>query len=153
MNPEERIAALKLELPPTPKPAGLYKPLVVVGDLAHVSGHGPWKSDGTLITGRAGADLDVAAARQAARQTGLAILATLRAELRSLNRVSRVIKVLGWVNATPDFSEHPAVVDGCSELFAEVFGPHDGVGIRSAVGASSLPKNIAVEIEAVFEIL
>ena len=153
MNPEERIAALKLELPPIPKPAGLYRPLVVVGDLAYVSGHGPWKPDGTLITGRAGADLSLQAAKQAARQTGLAILATLRAELRSLNRVSRVIKVLGLVNCTAEFSEHPAVLDGCSELFAEVFGPQDGLGVRSAVGVSSLPKNIAVEIEAIFEIL
>jgi enamine deaminase RidA (YjgF/YER057c/UK114 family) len=153
MNPEERVLAIKLEIPPIPRPAGLYKPLVVVGDLAYVSGHGPWKSDGTLIVGRAGAELDVQRAKQAARQAGLAILATLRAELRSLNRVSRVIKVLGLVNCTADFYDHPAVLDGCSELFAEVFGQQDGVGARSAVGVSSLPKNIAVEIEAIFEIL
>ena len=153
MNPEERMLALKLRLPPAPKPAGLYRPMVVVGDLAYVSGHGPWKSDGTLITGRAGAELDLKAAKQAARQTGLAILATLRAELRSLNRVSRVIKLLGLVNCTADFADHPAVIDGCSELLAQVFGEHDGVGTRSAVGVSSLPKNMTVEIEAVFEIL
>ena len=147
------MLALKLRLPPAPKPAGLYRPMVVVGDLAYVSGHGPWKSDGTLITGRAGAELDLKAAKQAARQTGLAILATLRAELRSLNRVSRVIKLQGLVNCTADFADHPAVIDGCSELLAQVFGEHDGVGTRSAVGVSSLPKNMTVEIEAVFEIL
>src|SRR5213075_3233243 len=129
-----------------------YKPLVVVGNMAYVSGHGPLKSDKTLITGRLGADLDVAAGKAAARQVGLAILATLRAELGSLDRVSRVLKTLGMVNATPDFREHPAVINGCSELFAEVFGPEKGIGARSAVGMGSLPGNIAVEVEAIFEI-
>jgi enamine deaminase RidA (YjgF/YER057c/UK114 family) len=153
MNPEERVLALKLELPPAPKPAGLYRPLIVIGDLAYVSGHGPWKADGSLITGRAGAELSLPAAKEAARQTGLAILATLRAELHSLNRVSRVIKLLGLVNGTPEFHEHPAVIDGCSELFAQVFGEPDGIGVRSAAGVASLPRNTPVEIEAVFEIL
>jgi enamine deaminase RidA (YjgF/YER057c/UK114 family) len=149
---EQRLAALRLDLPPAPKPAGVYKPLVVAGQLAYVSGHGPLKPDNTLITGRVGADLDLAAGKAAARQVGLAILATLRAELGSLDRVRRVIKVLGMVNCTEDFREHPAVINGCSELFAEVFGADAGVGSRSAVGMGSLPRNIAVEIEAIFEI-
>ena len=152
MNPETRILELRLELPPAPKPVAVYKPLVIAGQLAFVSGHGPLRADGSLITGRVGADLDLAAGQAAARQTGLAILATLRSELGSLDRVKRVLKVLGMVNATPDFADHPKVVNGCSELFSQVFGPDCGVGARSAVGMGSLPGNIAVEIEAIFEI-
>ena len=152
MDAESRIAQLKLELPPAPKPVAVYKPTVLVGNLLYVSGHGPLKSDKTLICGRVGADLDLAAGKLAARQVGLAILATLRAELGSLNRVRRLVKVLGMVNCTPDFAEHPAVINGCSELFAEVFGPEHGIAARSAVGMGSLPGNIAVEIEAIFEI-
>jgi enamine deaminase RidA (YjgF/YER057c/UK114 family) len=152
MNAETRLRELKLELPPAPKPVAVYKPLVVVGNLAYVSGHGPLKPDKSLITGRVGQELDLAAGKTAARQVGLAILATLRTELGSLDRVKRVIKVLGMVNSTPDFQDHPKVINGCSELFAEVFGPEHGIGSRSAVGMSSLPGNIAVEIEAIFEI-
>ena len=152
MNPETRLRELNLELPPAPKPVAVYKPLVIVGNLAYVSGHGPLKPDKSLITGRVGADLDLAAGQLAARQVGLAILATLRSELGSLDRVKRVIKVLGMVNCTPDFSDHPKVINGCSELFVEVFGSKNGVGARSAVGLGSLPGNIAVEIEAIFEI-
>ena len=152
MSNEARAAQLKLELPPAPKPVAVYKPLVVAGNMAYVSGHGPLKADKTLITGRVGADLDVTAGKAAARQTGLAILATLREQLGSLDRVKRVIKVLGMVNATPEFGDHPAVINGCSELFAEVFSPERGIGARSAVGMGSLPGNIAVEIEAIFEI-
>jgi enamine deaminase RidA (YjgF/YER057c/UK114 family) len=151
-SPEERVAALQLELPPAPQPVAVYKPLVMVGSLAYVSGHGPVKADKTLIKGRVGNDLDLEAGKAAARQVGLAILATLRNELGSLNRVRRVIKILGMVNCTPDFQQHPAVINGCSELFAEVFGPDAGIGSRSAVGMGSLPGNIAVEIEAIFEI-
>jgi enamine deaminase RidA (YjgF/YER057c/UK114 family) len=152
MNAESRLTELKLELPPAPKPVGVYKPMVIAGNLAYVSGHGPLKSDKSLITGRVGADLDIAGGAAAARQVGLAILATLRSELGSLDRVKRVIKVLGMVNSTPDFREHPAVINGCSELFAELFGRENGIGARSAVGMGSLPGNIAVEIEAIFEI-
>src|SRR5687768_4204902 len=152
MSAEARIAELKLELPPAPKPVAVYKTLVVAGNMAYVSGHGPLKADKTLILGRVGDDLDVAAGRMAARQVGLAILATLRAELGSLDRVRRVIKVLGMVNSTPEFQEHPAVINGCSELFADVFGRENGIGARSAVGMGSLPGNIAVEIEAIFEL-
>ena len=152
MNAEKRLVELKLELPPAPKPVAVYRTMVVAGNVAYISGHGPLKSDGTMISGRVGADLDLAAGKAAARQTGLAILATLRANLGSLDRVSRLLKTFGMVNATPDFRDHPAVINGCSELFAEVFGPENGIGARSAVGMGSLPGNIAVEIEAIFEI-
>jgi enamine deaminase RidA (YjgF/YER057c/UK114 family) len=152
MKPDARVTELKLELPPAPKPMGVYRPCVVSGGFAFVSGHGPLKPDKSLITGRVGKELDVQAGKAAARQTGLAILSTLRASLGSLDRVKRVVKILGLVNSTPEFTEHPAVINGCSELFAEVFGSEVGVGARSAVGAGSLPGNIAVEIEAIFEI-
>jgi enamine deaminase RidA (YjgF/YER057c/UK114 family) len=153
MNPEARLAELKLELPPAPKPLAVYKPMVVCGTLAYVSGHGPLKPDKSLMTGRVGAGLDLEAGKAAARQTGLAILATLRSELGNLDRVKRVIKVLGMVNCTPDFQDHPKVINGCSELFADVFGQENGIGARSAVGMASLPGNITVEIEAVFEVV
>ena len=152
MSYEQRIAELKLELPPAPKPLALYKPLVVTGNLAFVSGHGPLRVDKTLITGKVGADLDLEAGKAAARQVGLAILATLRAELGSLDRINRLIKVLGLVNCTDSFKDQPAVMNGCSELFADVFGRDNGVAARSAVGTNSLPGNIAVEIEAIFEL-
>src|SRR5437016_3301465 len=126
MSAEKRISELNLELPPAPKPVAVYKPLVIVGNLAYVSGHGPLKSDKTLITGRVGADVDLNSGKAAARQTGLAILATLREHLGTLDRVVRVVKVLGMVNCTPDFKEHPSVVNGCSELFADVFGKENG---------------------------
>ncbi|HUR44878.1 MAG TPA: RidA family protein [Candidatus Saccharimonadales bacterium] len=152
MTAEARLVELKLDLPPAPKPVAVYKPLVVCGTLVYVSGHGPLKSDKTLITGRLGEDLDIAAGKQAARQVGLAIISTLRSELGSLDKVKRLIKVLGMVNSTPEFKEHPGVINGCSELFAEIWGPDNGIAARSAVGMGSLPGNIAVEIEAIFEL-
>lgn len=152
MTHEERFARLQLTLPPAPKPVAVYRPVVVVQGLAYVSGHGPVCSDGTLIKGVVGRDLDLAGGHAAARQTGLAILATLRAHFGSLDRVQRVIKLLGMVNSAPDFYDHPKVINGCSELFAEVFGEADGIGARSAVGMGPLPGNIAVEIEAIFEV-
>ena len=152
MNAETRLVELKLELPPAPQPVAVYKTLVIVGNLAYVSGHGPLKPDKTTIDGRVGADLDLEAGKRAARQVGLAILATLRSELGSLNRVKRLVKTLGMVNAAPDFRDHPQVINGFSELMADVFGRENGIGARSAVGMGSLPGNIAVEIEAIFEI-
>jgi len=152
MSAENKIDELNLQLPPAPKPAGVYQPVLVQGNLAYVSGHGPVRNDETMITGRVGESMDTAAAKLAARQTGLAILASLRARFGSLDRVRRLVKSFGMVNATPDFAEHPQVMNGYSELMAEVFGPENGVGARSAVGMGSLPGNIAVEIEAVFEI-
>ncbi len=152
MSAEQRLAELHLELPPAPKPIAVYKPLVVAGNMAYVSGHGPLRPDKTLIVGRVGKDLDLEQGKAAARQVGLAILATLRSELGSLDRVKRLIKVLGMVNCTDDFHQQPAVINGCSELFVEVFGSEKGIGARSAVGMGSLPGNIAVEIEAIFEL-
>lgn len=152
MSAEDRIGELKLELPPAPKPAGVYKPVVIVGNLAYVSGHGPLKADGTMMTGRVGDEVDEQQGIAAARQTGLAILASLRAALGSLNRVKRVIKTLGMVNSTPDFRNHPKVINGYSELMAEVFGADHGVGARSAVGMGSLPGNITTEVEVIVEI-
>jgi len=152
MTPEEVIQSTNLPLPPAPAPAGVYKPLVLQGNLAYLSGHGPVTMDGSLLTGRVGQDVDKEQGKLAARQVGLTMLSTLRTQLGSLDRVARVIKVLGMVNATPDFAEHPYVINGCSELFAEVFGSEHGIGARSAVGMGSLPGNITVEIEAILEL-
>ena len=152
MNADHNFQQLNLTFPPAPKPGGIYKPLLITGNFAYVSGHGPVQNDGTLIHGKVGADLTADEAKLAARQVGLTILATLKQNLGSLDRVARVITVLGMVNATPDFDRHPYVINGCSELFASVWGPDNGVGVRSAVGMGSLPDNIAVEIEAVFEL-
>jgi enamine deaminase RidA (YjgF/YER057c/UK114 family) len=149
---QELLSQWKLEMPPAPKPAGVYKPMLIVGDLAYLSGHGPLKADGSLMTGRVGDEVDQQLGYEAARQTGLALLATAKANLGSLDRVQRVVKILGMVNAAPDFKNHPAVINGCSELFAQVFGEDNGVGARSAVGMGSLPGNISVEIEVIFEI-
>jgi enamine deaminase RidA (YjgF/YER057c/UK114 family) len=151
-SPEENFAALGLTLPPAPKPLGVYKPGLRVDHFYYVSGHGTVQTDGSLIIGRIGVDMDIEEGKLAARQVGLAILATLKAQLGSLNRIKRVIKVLGMVNATDDFLRHPYVINGCSELFAQVWGEENGIGVRSAVGMGSLPDNIPVEIEAVFEL-
>jgi len=152
MSAESRLAELRVELPPAPKPVAVYKPLVVLGNVAYVSGHGPVCADRSLILGVVGKTLSLDQGKAAARQVGLAILATLREHLGSLDRVKRVVKVLGMVNSAPDFYEHPKVINGCSELFAEIWGPDLGVGARSAVGLGPLPGNIAVEIEAIFEL-
>lgn len=152
MSAEERLTKLGIELPPAPKPIGLYKPIVVVGNVAYLSGHGPLKSDGTLITGRLGDDMAVEAGQAAARQTALAMLATLRFSLGTLDRVTRVVKLLGLVRSTDSFDQQPAVINGCSQLFADLFGPDQGIGARSALGTNSLPGGIAVEIEGIFEI-
>lgn len=146
------FAALGLVLPPPPAPKGVYKPLVVIDRMVLVSGHGPLLPDGRLLKGRVGRDLDEQAGKEAARQVGLAILATLVAGLGSLDRIGRVVKVLGMVNATADFTRHPAVINGCSELFAAVWGADRGIGVRSAVGMACLPDDIPVEIEAAFEL-
>ncbi len=152
MTPEQRLAELHLTLPPAPKPAAVYKSLLIVDRLAYVSGHGPVLAENTLITGVVGRDLSLEQGYAAARQTGLAILATLREQLGNLDRVKRVVKLLGMVNSAPDFYEHPKVINGCSELFVEIWGPVGGIGARSAVGLGPLPGNIAVEIEGIFEL-
>lgn len=151
-SPEENFKKLGLELPPAPKPLGVYKPCLQDGKYLYLSGHGTVKSDGSLIIGRIGEDLDTEQGKIAARQVGLAMLATIKANLGSLNRVKRVIKVLGMVNCVSSFEKHPYIINGCSELFAAVWGEENGIGVRSAVGMGSLPDNIPVEIEAMFEL-
>jgi enamine deaminase RidA (YjgF/YER057c/UK114 family) len=151
-NPEARIQELHLTLPPAPKPVAKYKTAVLKGNELWVSGHGPLKPDGKMITGKVGADLTLEQGKEAARVVGLAILSTVRAHLGSLNKVKRLVKTLGMVNATPDFKDQPQVINGFSELMAEVFGDDAGVGSRSAVGMGSLPGNIAVEVECMFEV-
>ncbi len=151
MSAEAKVVELGLELPPAPPLGGVYKPIVVVGNLAYVSGHGPILADGTYLKGRVGEDMDLEAGQQAARQVGLALLATIKAQLGSLDRVKRVIKSLALVNCTNDFDQQPQVVNGYSELFGEVFG-EDGIGARSAMAANVLPGGIPVEIEVILEI-
>jgi enamine deaminase RidA (YjgF/YER057c/UK114 family) len=152
MTPEENFSLLGLELPPAPTPLGVYKPLLINGKHCYLSGHGPVNNDKTLIKGRIGADINLEEGKQAAQQVGLTMLATIKSNLGSLNKIKKVIKVLGMVNCTPDFDKHPAVINGCSELFARIWGEENGVGVRSAVGMGSLPDNIPVEIEALFEL-
>jgi enamine deaminase RidA (YjgF/YER057c/UK114 family) len=151
-TPEERAQQLHLVFPPAPKPVAVYKPAVRVGNLLFVSGHGPLKPDGTLTLGKVGKDLTLDQGKEAARQTGLAILATLRANLGSLNKVKRLVKSFGMVNCVDTFPDQPKVINGYSELMKEVFGDDAGVGARSAVGHNSLPGGMAVEIEAIFEV-
>ncbi len=152
MTADARIAELGLEMPAAPKPMGVYKPIVVVGGIAYLSGHGPLRTNGSLVTGRLGLDMDVEAGYDAARLTGLALLATLQNHLGSLNKVKRLIKLLGLVRSTDGFDQQPAVINGCSELFRDVFGGDAGVAAQSAIGTNSLPGGIAVEIEAIFEV-
>ena len=156
MSPETRLAELlqqrRLQLPAAAEPKGLYKPVLVAENFVYTSGHLPIDSSGKLIVGRVGAELDVDAGFNAAFWAGLGILASLRKELGTLDHVCRVIKIFGAVNCTDDFTKQPAVVNGCSELFAEVFGHDAGVGVRTAVGVNTLPLGVPVEIEAVFEI-
>lgn len=151
-TPDDNFTALNLTLPLAPTPKGVYKPALVVGNFVYVSGHGPYLPDGSLMTGRVGAEVDVAFGIEAAQQAGLAILATLTATLGNLNRVKRVVKVLGMVNCVADFEDHPTIINGCSSLFAQIWGNEAGIGVRSAVGMGSLPQNISVEIEAMFEL-
>jgi enamine deaminase RidA (YjgF/YER057c/UK114 family) len=147
-----KLAALNLQMPAAPEPKGVYTPLIVVGNLVYTSGHLPIDASGKLITGRLGAELDVQAGHAAARLVGLGILASLKKQFGDLDRISRIVKVFGIVNCTPDFTQQPAVINGCSELFAEIFGPSNGIAARSAIGAASLPLGACVEIEAVFEL-
>ncbi|MEJ7694441.1 RidA family protein [Daejeonella sp.] len=151
-TPEQNFAKTGLTLPPAPTPIGVYKPCLIDGKYLYVSGHGPVQNDKGLIRGRIGKDMDLEQGKLAARQVGLTILSTIKTKLGSLNKVKRVIKVLGMVNCTSDFEAHPKVINGCSELFAQVWGPDNGIGVRSAVGFGSLPDNIPVEIECLFEL-
>jgi enamine deaminase RidA (YjgF/YER057c/UK114 family) len=151
-KPEARVQELHLTLPTPPKPVAKYRTAVLAGNMLYVSGHGPLKPDGKLILGCVGTDLNLEEGKQAARVVGLAVLATVRATLGSLDKVKRLVKTLGLVNCTNEFTEQPQVINGFSELMAEVFGDEAGVGARSAVGTNALPGNIAVEIECIFEV-
>ncbi len=148
---ELKIKELGLILPPAPKPVGVYKPVLVIGKFLYVSGQGPIQYDGTMIKGKVGSDMDLDAGKLAARQVGLTMLSTIKTHFGELKKIKRLVKVLGMVNSAPDFQGHPAVINGFSELMSEVFGEDYGVGVRSAVGMI-LPMNIAVEIEAIFEL-
>ena len=150
-SPSERIKSLGLILPPAPPPAGLYKPVLVVDNFLYVSGQGPMNTDGSLMVGRAGNDLNLEQAKLAARQVGLTMLSTIETHFGSVDKIKRLVKTLGMVNSTPDFEQQPLVINGFSELMSDIFGQENGVGVRSAVGMM-LPGNIPVEIEAMFEL-
>ena len=149
--PSEQIKKLNLVFPPAPEPAGVYRPVLVVGKFLYVSGQGPMKNDGTLMLGRLGDNLTTKEGKLVARQVGLTMLSSIQAHFGSLDKIKRVVKVLGMVNCTPDFTQHPLVVNGFSELMADVFGKEYGIGVRSAVGMI-LPDGIPVEVEAMFEL-
>ena len=149
MSAEKNLIDKGITLPKAPKPVANYITSLRVGEILYVSGHGPAPLDGVKTTGKVGHDLNVEEGYQSARRTGLSILATVREALGSLDKVERVVKILGMVNAPPDFRDHPKVINGCSDLFVEVFGDA-GRGVRSAVGMGSLPGDIATEVEAVF---
>ncbi|MGA2619105.1 MAG: RidA family protein [Thermoguttaceae bacterium] len=148
----EKLAELKTLLPPAPAPKGVYKPLVVVGNLVYTSGHLPIRPTGELVTGRLGAELDVHGGYEAARLAAFGILTSLRKQFGTLDRIRRVIKVLGVVNSVPEFTHQAAVLNGCSELLVYIFGPEAGVGARTALAAPTLPLGVPVEIEALFEL-
>lgn len=151
VDPETRIKTLGIQLITPTAPIANYVKAVRVGNLVYLSGHGPDKPDGSLVTGKVGSDLTLEQAKEAARLTGISLLSTLKAEIGNLNKVKRIVKVLGMVNAVPAFEQHPQVINGCSDLMVEVFG-ENGKHARSAVGMASLPKNIAVEIEMIVEL-
>jgi len=151
MSAESRLEELGVVLPAAPRPLAAYVTIAQAGNLLYTAGHGPLRPDGSLVRGKVGADLDTEAAYGAARFTGTALLATIREYLGSLDRVERVVKVLGMVNAVPEYEEHSQVINGCSDLLVEIFGDA-GRHARSAVGVGSLPGGIPVEIEAIVEV-
>ena len=152
MDVEARLQELGIELPNPPAPVANYVRSVKTGSLVFLAGHGPLKEEGGYITGKVGQDLTVEQGYDAARRTGIALLASLKSEIGDLNKVSRIVKVMGMVNATPDFTEHPQVINGFSDLMVEIFGEERGKHARAAVGMNSLPIGIAVEIEMVVEV-
>ena len=152
MSADKKIEELGLTLPPAAKAVGVYKPAITVDKMCYTSGHLPLMPDGSIIKGCVGKNADQQEGYDAAKQCGLAILATMKQHLGSLDKIKRVIKIVGMVNSTAEFEGHPAVINGCSELMKEVFGEHAGIGARSAVGMSGLPLGVLVEIEAIFEL-
>lgn len=149
---ENKLASLGYSLPQLPVSKGIYKRCVQTGNLLFLSGHISVNNDGSPITGKLGDSCSDEKGIAAARQCGLAMLAAIKESIGSLDKINRVIKLLGMVNATADYSNHPVIINGCSELFRDLFGEDNGVGARSAVGMGSLPGNVAVEIEAIFEL-
>ena len=149
---ENKLKELGYELPAIPASKGIYKKVVLAGGLLYVSGHISVNTDGSAIKGKVGIDLTDEQGFAAARQCGLAILSTLKEQLGDLDKVKRLVKLLGMVNAVPEYKDHASVMNGCSELFAKVLGEDNGIGVRSAVGMGSLPLNVAVEVEAIFEL-
>jgi len=152
MSVEQKLSELNLSLPILATSKGIYKRCLEVGNLLYVSGHVSINSDGTSITGKVGKDLSDDEGRAAARQCGLAILSSIKDHFGNMDKIKRVIKILGMVNSTPEYTNHPIVINGCSELYVQLWGDDNGKGVRSAVGMGSLPGNVAVEIEAVFEL-
>jgi enamine deaminase RidA (YjgF/YER057c/UK114 family) len=152
MQPTEKLSELGIVLPSAPKVAGLYKPVILDQNILYFSGHLPLLSDGGMITGKLGADFSTEKGKEAARLVGVNILASVIAHLGSIDRVDRVVKLLGMVNAVDSYTEHPLVINGCSELFKEIWGEDLGVGVRSAYGVSGLPGGAAVEIEGILKI-
>ncbi len=147
---DAKLKSLGIVLPPTPTPLANYVPHVITGNLLYLSGQGPLTAEGTWLTGKVGDTVTLEQAYGHARLTGIRLLAGARAALGSLDRIERVVKLLGFVNAVPTFADHPKVINGCSDLLVEVFG-EAGRHARSALGAGSLPGNITVEIEAIFQ--
>ncbi|MEM9328158.1 MAG: RidA family protein [Bacteroidota bacterium] len=151
MKISEKLTELGHTLPPAPPPAGVYKPVIAVDHMLYVSGQGPVQSDGSLIIGRVGDDFDVDQGYAAAKQVALTMWSTILTHFDAPERIVRLVKTLGMVNCTPDFPDHPKVINGYSDLMREVLGDDAGVGARSAVGMM-LPSGIAVEIEAIFQL-
>lgn len=151
MTPYDRLRALGLDLVTPPTPIGNFRNFVRCGSLLFISGQGPLEADGTLHKGKVGRDVDVATAYQHARLTGLNLLSVVSEGIGDLGQVKQIVKLLGFVNAIPEFADHPKVINGCSDLFVDVFGDI-GIHARSAIGVGSLPNNITVEIEAIVEI-
>ena len=149
---EQKLSELNLSLPVLPASKGIYKKCLVVENLLYVSGHVSVKTDGSSITGKLGKDLSDEEGRTAARQCGLAILSSIKEYLGDLDKIKRVIKIFGMVNSIFEYENHPAIINGCSELYVQLWGEENGKGVRSAVGMGSLPGNVAVEIEAIFEL-
>ena len=147
----QKIKSMGLELPPPPPSGGIYHPVVITGSHLYVSGQGPVLPNGQLIRGKVGTDLSLEEGQMAARQVALTMLSTLEAQLGDLDKIKRLIKTLGMVNCFPEFTQHPQTINGFSQLMVDVFGEENGRGARSAVGMS-LPGNIAVEVECIFEL-
>jgi len=152
MSIEEKLSASALKLPVLPASKGIYKRCLVLDDLLYVSGHISVNNDGSYLTGKLGKDMPDEEGKLAARQCGLAILSSVKEHLGDLGKIKRVIKIFGMVNCTPDFERHATVINGCSELYVQLWGDENGKGVRSAVGMSSLPFGVAVEIEAIFQL-